>query len=100
MEQGSDETLSAGTIIPGLRLEYDPTGTIELDFATSANIGVPDPNESFYHALGVLSFDITKAWEFEISAAWDHVQSPKPDADGVLPAKNDVRTTFGVSVEY
>lgn len=100
VEEGADESLSAGTIVPALKLELDPTSTLEFDFNTSAQIGVPDAKESFYHAFAVLSFDLTKAWEFDVSAGWDHVQTPKPDSNGNVPRRDDIRTTFGISVEY
>jgi hypothetical protein len=101
VQEGAARTEDGGSFIPLTDFEIDITDDIELAFDYNAKIGVPDPKESFHHAslrfeVGVLG-DVL---DFDLGVTWDRVEHPRADADGNVPKRDDLRTSFGIGVEF
>lgn len=99
VQAGEDDTADQGSIIPGLSLETEPTDDIDFDFNYNVRIGVPETKDTYHHLLGIFSLELTDIFDFEFSFTWDRVESPRPDADGVVPKRDDFRTSFGLGIE-
>ena len=100
VQEGEDDTEGSFSLIPSTSLNWDITGDIEFDFDYNIQLTVPETRNSFHHASGVLSIDI---WgdilDLDFSLTWDRVESPRRDADGNLPVRDDFRTSVGIGID-
>jgi len=92
----SDDTFS---LIPSTRVEWDITSDVELKASYDAQVALPETKNAFHHADGHLAVDL---WgdllDITISLVYDRVESPRPDASGVRPKRDDFRTSVGLGV--
>lgn len=87
-------------ILPSTGLEWDITGNLEFEFDYNLQLVVPETRNSIHHASGIFSFDI---WgdtiDLDVSLSWDRVESPRADADGNVPLRDDFRTSIGIGID-
>jgi putative salt-induced outer membrane protein YdiY len=100
VEPGVDNEKGNGGALATIRIETDPTQRIEADFLYSAQVGIPETEETTMHGEAILSIEITKVLDLDISWIWDRVQSPQPNEDGTVPEKDDVKLTVGVGIDF
>jgi putative salt-induced outer membrane protein YdiY len=100
VEAGQDKSSDNGTIMANTAIEWDITGDVECLFDYDIQMGVPDVSTAFHHARLAFSFDIFgDILDLDLSWIWDRVESPRPDADGVTPERDDFRTTIGIGLD-
>lgn len=100
VQEGSDEKEGTFAITPSTSLEVDFTDDVEFMFDYSAQVGVPDPKNTYHHATGTLTVDILgDVLDFNLSVTWDRTETPQADAEGNVPDRDDVRVSFGLGVE-
>ena len=101
VEEGTDSSETTGSIIPSTELNWDITDDLEFLILYNAQVGVPDVSNTFHHARATFSFDILgDIIDLDFGLNWDRVESPRPDADGNVPKRDDLRTTFGIGVDW
>jgi len=50
--------------------------------------------------LGVLSVELRKYLDLDVSLTWDRVASPEPLEDGTVPEKDDYRLVVGLALDF
>ncbi len=100
VETGADQENRTGAVIPRIRIETDPLKDVDLDLLYQAAITVPDPEDTTMHGEVILSVEITKVFDLDVSWIWDRVQNPKPNEDGTIPKKDDVKLTVGIGLDF
>ncbi len=101
VQAGTDEKEGTFAITPSTSLDVDFTDDVEFVFDYSAQVGVPDPKNTYHHATGTLSVDIVgDVLDFNLSVTWDRTESPQADAEGNVPNRDDVRVSLGLGVEF
>jgi putative salt-induced outer membrane protein YdiY len=100
VEEGADEEKRSGAILPTIRIETDPLKAVDFDLLYQAGITVPDPGDTTMHGEVILSIEITKIFDLDVSWIWDRVQSPEPNADGTVPKQDDVKLTVGIGIDF
>ena len=100
VEEGADQDNGTGAIIPRIRIETDPLKDVDLDFLYQAGITVPDPDGTTMHGEVIISIEITKIFDLDVSWIWDRVQSPEPAEDGTVPEQDDVKLTVGIGIDF
>ena len=101
VEEGTDSSESNGSIIPSIELNWDVTSDLEFLLVYNAQVGVPDLKNTFHHARTTFSFDILgDIIDLDFGLTWDRVETPRPDAEGNVPKRDDLRTTFGIGVDW
>lgn len=99
--EGEESKVENASLIPGTELEWDITGDIEFTLTYNAQIGLPDTKNTFHHGQAAISVDILgDIIDLNWAITWDRAESPQADAEGNTPANDDVRTTFGVGVDW
>ena len=63
-------------------------------------ITVPEVEDTIMHGEVILSIEITKIFDLDVSWIWDRVQSPQPNADGTVPERDDVKLTVGIGIDF
>ena len=94
---GEDETDSTAAILPATTLEVDITKKVEFRLDTSAQIGVPDTKDTNINFLATLSYEFLKDFDLDLSLQWNRVGQPAANAEGDIPANDDVRLSFGIA---
>jgi putative salt-induced outer membrane protein YdiY len=100
VEAGADQEKRSGAMIPRIRLETDPLKDVDLDLLYLAAITLPDPEDTTMHGEVILSVEITKVFDLDVSWIWDRVQIPQPNEDGTVPKKDDVKLTVGIGIDF
>lgn len=96
-ENSNDE---GAAFIPSTAFEWEPKKDVTLNLEYSANIGVPDTDRLFHHFLAMLTIENLKIVDFNTSVTWDHLSNPIPRSDGTVPLKDDLRTAFGIGIDF
>ena len=52
------------------------------------------------HATTSVSVDVGHFVDLNVMFTWDRVGDPEPDANGVVPEKNDYRLVVGLELEF
>jgi len=98
---GEDEKESTGVIVPSTGLEWDVNDNVELALNYDAKIGVPEVKETFHHAFALVSVDVIGDYiDLDVSLTWDRNETPKADAEGIVPVRDDFRTSVGIGVDF
>lgn len=101
VQEGEATSDEGGSIIPSTNLEVDITNAIELAIDYNSQVGVPEVKESFHHASLRVEVEVFgDIIEVNLAVTWDRVETPRADADGNVPKRDDFRTSFGVGVEF
>jgi putative salt-induced outer membrane protein YdiY len=90
----------AGALTFGTRFDWDITRKIELIIEYSGRYTSQQVGETTHHAVGTLSFDITKRFDLDVSFTWDRIANPKVGSDGVQPKPDDFRLVVGLGVDF
>lgn len=99
VQPGESDREDNAAIFPKTALEMEVTGSLDFSVEYGAQVTIPDPKETLHNAFGLLSYEFTSLFDFDISINWDRVETPRPDAEGNVPKRDDVRVTFGLGVD-
>jgi len=97
---GEDIEDTGASIIPLISLEWEPVKDLKLNVDYNSNISIPDVEKLFHHFVALLTVGNLKIVDLNTSITWDHVTQPKSSDDGTLPSKDDLRTAFGIGIEF
>jgi len=100
VEAGEDDRDRTGAVVPATTLEWDVTSDIELDASYNAQIGIPEVKNTTHHLQSFLSVDV---WgdtvDITMNFTWDRVETPRTNADGITPKRDDYRLALGIGVD-
>jgi len=100
VEVGENNEKGIGSAIMTIRIETDPLKRLEADVLYSTQLGIPDTEDTTMHAELIVSIELTKRLDVDVSWIWDRVQNPEPNEDGTLPKKDDAKLTVGLSIDF
>ena len=100
VETGQDQENRSGAVIPRIGIETDPLKDVDFDVLYQAEITVPEAADTIMHGEAILSIEITRLIDVDISWIWDRVQNPRSNEDGTIPKKDDVKLTVGVGIDF
>jgi putative salt-induced outer membrane protein YdiY len=90
----------SGVLTGDMQFDWDFTQRVDLTARYLVQMGVPDPDRTDHHAVIMLSVDMTKYVDLDVSWSWDHIGQPAPNAQGEFPDKDDTRLTVGLGVDF
>jgi hypothetical protein len=97
---GEEGQTGRGAVIPTLRLEADPLRRVELDALYTAQLSGDNGKDSTQHGELILSIELTKVFDVDVSWIWDRVQNPSPNEDGSIPKKDDLKLSVGIGIDF
>ena len=100
VDPGENDQKERGVIVPTLRLESEPLRWADLDALYTAQVSGDNAEDTTQHGELILSIELTKVFDLDVSWIWDHVQSPAPNEDGTIPKKDDVKLTLGIGIDF
>ncbi len=99
-EAGEPTTENSAVAIPATNLEMDISKALELTFDLNAQVTLPDTKGTIYHTFLLFSFEWTSLLDFDVSFTWDRLETPKAEADGNVPERDDLRVAFGLGLDF
>jgi putative salt-induced outer membrane protein YdiY len=96
-ESRTDETASA---VFSTNLETDLTDDVELEIDYKVQVGVPVVENAVHNLVALLSVDLFGDLDFTASFTWDRTETPQPNAEGVVPERDDFRTAYGLGLDF
>ena len=84
----------------GSRIDIELTKRIDLILEYRGQLTRQEVGETTHHSVATLSIDLTRRLGLDLSLVWDRISSPKTDASGVTPLKDDFRLTLGLGVKF
>jgi len=100
VEAGQPLSVENATMIFSTDLEWDITGDVEMLLDYNLQMGVPETSQAFHHARLEFSFDIWgDVLDLDLGLTWDRIESPQPTAEGLVPERDDFRSTIGIGFE-
>jgi hypothetical protein len=100
VEVGEDRTDTDTTFIGITKYEMDITKDLEFMLDYSIRIPYGDLGAANQHAVTSVSVDVGHLVDLNVMFTWDRVGDPEPDANGVVPEKNDYRLVVGLELEF
>jgi hypothetical protein len=100
VESGEPPDSSTGLITFGSVFESEITKRIDFDLTYRIQITVPNFDNTSHNMVGVLSVDLRKYLDLDVSMTWDRVRSPQPLADGTVPESDDYRLVVGLALDF
>lgn len=89
---------------PSLRLGtlYDTSFSKNTDFLINYSFQLLDKASGSYthHFISTLSSEILPDLDIDVSLIWDRVQDPRPDANGIVPRRDDYQLVVGIGYEF
>lgn len=99
-QPGEPTRKGAAALIFGSRLDWDVTRKLELILEYRGQYTSEEIGETTHHAVGTLSFDVTKRFDLDVSLTWDRIANPKVGSDGISPKPDDFRIVVGLGVDF
>ena len=100
VETGEPPDSSTGLLIFGSTLESEITKRIDFDLSYQLQLTVPNIDSTSHNMVGVLSVELRKYLDLDVSMTWDRVRSPQPLEDGSVPEQDDYRLVVGLAVDF
>jgi putative salt-induced outer membrane protein YdiY len=99
VQPGESSEESTPAFIAGTTWDRELTGW--LDANITYNFGIMNERSGTYthHATAGLSIELTSKLDLDLTAVWDHVQTPQETSSGSTPYQDDFRFIVGVSVD-
>ena len=98
--QTGKSTSSDGALLFSTSLDFDLTDDIEWDNDYELQLVVTNLGLTTQHLVSTLSVDLWKSLDLDVSFAWDRVQDPVSDVNGIVPASDDFRLSVGLGIEF
>ncbi|MEE8310798.1 MAG: DUF481 domain-containing protein [Candidatus Binatia bacterium] len=95
-----DEDSLIGALITSTRVEWEITKRIDWSLSYRFQLGVPQTEERFTNLFTVLSLEITKHIDVDLSLKFNRAANPPREADGTIPEQNDVTVSFGFGLDF
>jgi len=100
VEEGASDTESSWALSIGTDYETELTKWLDFTYNYSAQITSEAAGKYNHHMVGTLEFDLIGSLELDVSLVWDRIESPKPNADGTIPEKDDYRLILGLGYDF
>jgi putative salt-induced outer membrane protein YdiY len=100
VEQG--ESGSKSSVAATMQTLFERELTDWIDFTWDYSVQVAQEDAGGYsHNMAIrLEIELTDRLDIDLGTIWDRTGSPQPDADGILPEKDDWRYTIGLGWEF
>jgi hypothetical protein len=100
VEEGENESASTPSLVVGTVYDHELTGWMDYVFDYRFYIVNQDSGTYTHHLLTGFELELTRILDLDISFIWDRTQNPQPEADGVVPKKDDYRLVLFVGFDF
>jgi hypothetical protein len=97
---GEDIEDKSASVIPATSVEWDVAKDVDFDFDYSVTVDVPDTERRYHHMVVLFTIENLRFVDLTTSVTWDRTAKPKPREDGSVPKRDDLRTSFGIAIDF
>ena len=98
--QQRDIPPSTAAVLVGLVFHSEPTSRLDFDGNYRFNMSVPETSDILQNLQLMLSVDLWKSLDLDVTFNWDRVENPVRESDGGLPKKDDFRLSVGFGFDF
>lgn len=96
---GEPRTEETATVFLGSVIDWEATSYLDVIYAQTINMPVPDTGNFISNANLELSIELTGRLDLDFNFIWDYVNNPTADDTGLVPEKSDFRSTISLGWE-
>lgn len=96
---GEARSEQTATIFFGSVVDWEATKYLDVSYAHTLTMPVPDTRDFLSNANLELSIELTGRLDLDFNFIWDYVNRPTANADGTTPAQSDFRSTLSLGWE-
>jgi hypothetical protein len=85
--------------VAGTHYNTELTETVDFDFLYSLQIVNEQSGTYTHHMVATFDTELTGWLDFSVSAVWDRIEDPQPDADGIVPKQNDYLFIIALGID-
>jgi hypothetical protein len=100
VDPGEDKQTRRGAVIPTLRIETEPLRRVDVDGLYTAQVSGENGRDTTQHGEIILSVELAKVFDLDMSWIWDRVENPTPKDDGTIPKKDDLKLSVGIGIDF
>jgi len=100
VEEGEDDSASTPSLVVGTVYDHELTGWMDFVFDYRFFVVNRESGTYTHHLVSGFELEITRILDLDISFIWDRTQNPRPEADGVVPKKDDYRLVLFVGFDF
>lgn len=100
VKEGESLTETSVTWRLGTSLDWEVTSDIDFDIDYSINFPVSRIEAYSSNLVSTLSVDLFRDLDLDVTVGWDRQNRPREAEDGLVPKKDDLRLTTGISWEF
>jgi hypothetical protein len=97
--EGQPESASTAALVVATRYDQELTSDIDLEVAYRFFVVDEESGQYTHHFVTAFDFEVTGSLDFFATFVWDHIQKPRPTADGTVPKKDDYRLNIGLAFD-
>lgn len=99
VEPGEDSSVDGAVLLGSSDFSWELTEKLELELRYSMTSGLEADLATNHYGFAMLSFDVWKDLELDITLEWHRAGSPQRASDGDKPDEDDVRLYVGIGWE-
>jgi putative salt-induced outer membrane protein YdiY len=96
---GQDSSETTPSLVAGTHYNTELTETVDFDFLYSLQIVNEQSGTYTHHMVATFDTELTGWLDFSVSAVWDRIEDPQPDADGIVPKQNDYLFIIALGID-
>jgi putative salt-induced outer membrane protein YdiY len=100
VEVGQSESEGTWALSAGMNYNTDLTNRLEWDYVYQFQLTSEDAGDYNHHMISTLKIDLTDSLNLDLSAQWDKILTPRPNADGSIPQQDDYRLIIGIGYNF
>lgn len=87
------------TVFVGSLVDWEVTDYLDIIYAHTINMPIPDSENFISNANLELSIELTGRLDLDFNFIWDYVNNPTGDSTGTIPEQSDFRSTISLGWE-
>ena len=99
VEPGEPTTEETATLFLGSVVDWEATDYLDIIYAHTINMPIPDSENFISNANLELSIELTGRLDLDFNFIWDYVNNPTTDGGGATPEQSDFRSTISLGWE-
>lgn len=96
---GQEKSASALAGFVTTSYEQEVSSTVDWQFQYQIFLTDDKSGRTVHHLMTALDVDLTTSLDLRITAYWDYIEKPQPEADGTLPQREDLHLVVGLDWE-
>ena len=100
VQAGQDSSEMTPAFVAGTNYNTELTDTIDFNFRYSFQILNRQSGRYTHHMVAAIETELTEWLDFDITSVWDRIKDPQPEANGMVPEKDDFYLIFSLGINF